>query len=74
MEPRTPSDAPVVAYAPEAVLELEHVAAWLRVGARTVERLDIPYVLIGPRTRRYLAADVLAYLRQRRAASHGGGV
>lgn len=60
--------APVIAYEPTAVLEIEHVAAWLRISVRMVERLDIPCVMLGDRTRRYVAADVLAYLRKRQAA------
>lgn len=62
------SEAPVVSYPPEAVLEIQHVAEWLRVGVRTVERLDIPCVFLGTRTRRYLAKDVLTYLATRSAA------
>lgn len=68
MEERTPIDAPVVSYPAEAVLEIEHVAAWLRVGVRMVERLDVPYVLLGTRTRRYLASDVIEFLRKKRGA------
>ena len=59
------SDAPVLAYPPEAILELPHVAAWLRVSERTVERLDIPFALLGARTKRYLARDVIAFLEKR---------
>jgi hypothetical protein len=62
----TSVDAPVLAYPPEAVLEIGHVAAWLRVSERTVERLDIPFTLLGKRTKRYLARHVLEYLDRRR--------
>ena len=68
MKARTPFDGPVVSYPPEAVLEIEHVAAWLRIGVRKVEQLDIPYVLLGTRTRRYLAADVIDFMRIRSKA------
>lgn len=59
------SDGPVLAYPPEAILELPHVAAWLRVSERTVERLDIPFALLGKRTKRYLARDVIDYLSKK---------
>lgn len=65
MKARTPVEGPVVSYPPEAVLEIEHVAAWLRIGVRTVEMLDIPCVMLGVRTRRYVAADVIDYLRKK---------
>lgn len=67
--PLEPSgDKPVVAYPETAVLELGHVAAWLRVSERTVERLDIPFALLGKRTKRYLARDVIEYLEKKRVA------
>ena len=62
------SDGPVIAYPENAVLEIGHVAAWLRVSERTVERLDIPFALLGKRTKRYLARDVIAYLEAKRVA------
>lgn len=62
------SDGPVLAYPAEAILEIAHVAAWLRVSERTVERLDIPFALLGKRTKRYLGKDVLEYLAKRRVA------
>jgi hypothetical protein len=49
-------------------LEIAHVAAWLRVSERTIERLDIPFALLGKRTKRYLAADVIEFLHNRRVA------
>ena len=67
MKPRK-KDAPVISYPPTAVLELHHVADWLRVGESTVERLDIPSVFLGTRTKRYLGSDVWAYLEKRKTA------
>lgn len=61
-------DSPVIAYPPEAILEIRHVAAWLRVGERTAEKLDIPPIFLGTRTKRYLGKDVLAYLDKRKSA------
>lgn len=71
VQPEVPSpgtfdeEGPVLAYPPEAILELPHVAAWLRVSERTVERLDIPFALLGKRTKRYLARDVIDYLSKK---------
>jgi hypothetical protein len=52
-------------YPPEAVLKPDQVAEWLDVSKRTLQRLKIPSVLIGHRTVRYLARDVLRYLEGR---------
>lgn len=57
-----------VAHPPEAVLNIAQVAEWLQVSTRTVERLDIPCVFLGARTRRYLAKDILKYMDQRKAS------
>jgi hypothetical protein len=59
-------EAPVISYPPEAILEIGHVAAWLRVSERTVERLDIPFALLGKRTKRFLGRDVLAFIEKKR--------
>jgi hypothetical protein len=60
---------PVISYDETAILELSHVAAWLRISERQVERLPIAYSLLGPRTRRYLGRDVLAYLESKKVAA-----
>ena len=65
-ESGSPADSPVFAYPETAVLELAHVAQWLRISERQVERLDIPFSLLGKRTKRYLARDVIAYLERKR--------
>ncbi len=61
-------DGPVISYPETAVLELQHVAEWLRISERQVERLDIPFALLGKRTKRYLARDVIEYLEKKRVA------
>lgn len=58
----------VVAHPPEAILDISQVAQWLQVSTRTVERLDIPSVFLGTRTKRFLGKDVLAYLEGRKAS------
>lgn len=55
------------AYSPDAILDIGQVAEWLQVSTRTVERLDIPPVFLGTRTKRYLGKDVLKYMEQRKA-------
>lgn len=58
-----------IAYPLEAVLNIKQVAEWLQVSVRTVERLDIPFTLLGRRTKRYVAADVLAFLASGRISA-----
>lgn len=58
-----------ISYPPEAVLNIKQVAEWLQVSVRTVERLDVPFSLIGKRTKRFVAADVLAFLAARQVAA-----
>jgi len=49
-----------------AVLTREQVAAWLQVRPRQLDRLGIPCLDLGHKTKRYLAADVLAWLQAQR--------
>lgn len=48
--------------APDAILTREEVANWLKVKPRQIERLGVPVLNMGRRTKRYLARDVLAWL------------
>ena len=57
-----------IAYPDNAVLEEHHVAAWLRIGLRSVQRLDLPWFYLGDRTKRVLAADVVAWVKKKRVA------
>jgi hypothetical protein len=41
------------AHPPEAILDINEVAEWIGVSPRTVERLDLPCIHLGHRTRRY---------------------
>jgi hypothetical protein len=45
-----------------AVLTREQVAEFLQVRPRQVERLGVPCLVFGHKTKRYLAADVQAWL------------
>ena len=48
--------------APDAILTREEVAQWLRLRPRQVERLRVPVLNLGPKTKRYLARDVSTWL------------
>jgi len=54
--------------APDAILTRDEVATWLKVKPRQVERLRVPTLDLGRKTKRYLARDVLAWLEERRRA------
>ncbi len=48
---------------PDAVLTTDQVAAWLQVRPRQLERLGVPRLDLGRKTKRYLARDVLAWIQ-----------
>lgn len=53
----------------QTVLTREQVAAWLQVRPRQLDRLGVPCLDLGHKTKRYLAQDVEAWLEaQRRLA------
>ena len=53
-----------------AVLTRKEVAEWLKVRPRQLDRLGVPCLDLGHKTKRYLAEDVKAWLEaQRRLAS-----
>ncbi len=52
--------------APDDILTREEVARWLKVRPRQVERLGVPVLALGAKTKRYLARDVLAWLESLR--------
>ena len=53
--------------ASNAVMTREQVAAWLQV-PRQVERLGVPCLDLGRKTKRYLAHEVLAWIEERRVS------
>lgn len=53
-------------YAPDDVLTREEVAAWLKIQPRQVERLGVPCLDLGRKTKRYLVKDIVAWLDARR--------
>ena len=53
-----------------AVLTRKQVAEWLQVRPRQLDRLGVPYLDLGHKTKRYFAQDVQEWLeRQRRLAN-----
>lgn len=59
----------VTAYPLTAVLTIRQVADGLQCSTRTVERLDIPFTLLGKRLKRYVWGRVLDYLHEREIAA-----
>jgi hypothetical protein len=58
------SRAPVPAR--DEILTRDEVAAWLKVKPRQVERLGLPLLDLGRKTKRYLTRDVVQWLERRR--------
>jgi hypothetical protein len=50
----------------DGILTRDEVAEWLKVKPRQVERLGVPRLDLGRKTKRYLMRDVLRWLEQRR--------
>ena len=64
----------LTAFAPETVLTRDEVAAWLKINPRELDRLGVPRIDLGRKTKRYLVRDVLAWLeRYRRPRPADGG-
>jgi hypothetical protein len=51
---------------PDSILTRDEVAAWLKLKPRQVERLGVPFLNLGRKTKRYLARDVQAWLNSMR--------
>ena len=56
---------------PDAILTRGDVAAWLKIKPRQVERLGVPCLDLGRKTKRYLAKDVVDWLEARRRLNPG---
>ena len=59
--------------APDAVLTRDEVAAWLKLRPRQIERLGVPCIDLGRKTKRYLGQDVLAWLEAKRQTPRRSG-
>ncbi len=57
----------VITYPPEAVLSADQVARALGVSVRQIERMDLPTIFLGARTRRYVWRQILEALEGRAA-------
>lgn len=51
---------------PEGIMTRDEVATWLKVAPRQVDRLGIPCIDLGRKTKRYLVKDVAAWLESKR--------
>ena len=51
---------------PNGILTRDEVARWLKVRARQVERLGVPCLDLGRKTKRYLVKDLLEWLQVKR--------
>ena len=58
---------------PETILTRDEVAKWLKVNPRQVDRLGVPRIDLGRKTKRYLVRDVLAWLEQHSRPRPGDG-
>jgi hypothetical protein len=52
--------------APDSILTRDEVASWLKVKPRQIERLGVPVLSLGSKTKRYLGRDVLDWLEGQR--------
>ena len=59
------------ASSPEGIMTRDEVAAWLKVARRQIERLGIPCLDLGKKTKRYLVKDVAAWLETKRRGTAG---
>jgi len=50
----------------DGILTRDEVAEWLKVKPRQVERLGVPCLDLGRKTKRYVTKDVLAWLEAQR--------
>jgi len=63
------SNAALAEVLPDTLLTATDIGEWLKVSPRQVQRLGIPWIDLGRKTRRYQVRDVLAWLETRRRQS-----
>lgn len=51
---------------PDGIMTRDEVAAWLKVAPRQIDRLGIPCIDLGKKTKRYLVKDVATWLESKR--------
>lgn len=51
---------------PDALLTAADVGTWLKVSPRQVQRLGVPWIDLGRKSRRYQVRDICAWLETRR--------
>jgi hypothetical protein len=47
---------------PDGIMTRDELAAWLKVAPRQIDRLGIPCIDLGKKTKRYFVKDVAAWL------------
>ncbi len=52
--------------ASDVILTRAEVAAWLKIKPRQVERLGVPCLDLGRKTKRYLMKEILTWLEEQR--------
>ena len=58
------------ASSPDGIMTRDEVAAWLKVAPRQIERLGIPCLDLGKKTKRYLVKEVAAWLETKRRGTY----
>ena len=56
--------------ADDDILTARQVSDWLKISVRQIQRLAIPFIDCGPRNRRFLRRDVLAFLEAQRSGAN----
>lgn len=51
----------------DAVLTIDELASALKTSVRQIERMDLPTIYLGPRTKRFIYGQVLDVLAERAA-------
>ncbi len=59
---------------PDGIMTTDKVAAWLNVGSRQVQRLGVPCLDLGHKTKRYLIRDVEEWLESKRRGDNRGTI
>ncbi len=67
----SPEGAETTFFTDEEILTRDEVAHWLKVKPRQVERLRIPCLDLGRKTKRYARRDVVAWLEAQRGLAQG---
>lgn len=59
-------DLPFADLGPHTLLTAAEVAQWLKISPRQVQRLQVPWIDLGRKTRRYEVGEILTWLQTKR--------